>query len=91
MSARNRLVEKKKRRLIKSLRNTPPGYVDLVEYVRLRSRCSRGMAKRVILSGALTVDSHTVGFKTIDGRKVLDQCIPAKYRNDIVIRMPKNV
>lgn len=91
-------VEKKKERLIKSLRNTPPAWIDLIDYVKLRTRCTTGMARKVILSGALKVDSHPVGFKweadpmrpgsTI---KVLYPYLDAKHRGNITIQMPKDL
>lgn len=71
-----------------SKRNTPPAYIDLIEYVKVRTRCTTTMAKRVLMSGALRVDSHPVGFKILDrsGKKELDPYLPAEYRHRITIQ-----
>jgi hypothetical protein len=80
-------VEKKKRRLIRSLRNTPPTHIDLIDYVKLRTRCTTGMAQKVILSGSIMVDSHPIGFKWEgkggNARKVLHPYVDAKFRDRI--------
>lgn len=75
----------------RSLRNTPPAYIDLIDYVKLRTRCSTSTAKRVLLAGALMVDSHPVGFKYYRDQKVLDPYLPAEHRDKIVVRMPKEL
>lgn len=82
-------VERKRRKVLKALRNTPPGYIDLIEYVKLRTRCTTSMAKKVILSGALKVDSHPVGFKWEgqggNAQKVLYPYLESKHRGKIVV------
>lgn len=95
MSARNRTDAKKKRKLLKGLRNTPPSFIDLTEWIRLRVNCSRRMAERILLAEGLKVESHPVGFKwerdplTGDMIKVLDVLLPARYRNEITISKVK--
>jgi hypothetical protein len=73
----------------KALRNTPPAYIDLIEYVKLRTRCTTGMAKKVLLSGALRIDSHPVGFRWEgqggNARKVLYPFLEAKHRPNLRI------
>lgn len=93
MSVRNTRVEKKKRKVLKALRETPPAFIDLVDYVKLRTRCTTGMAQKVIMSGALMVDETVVGFVHVDDpaspggkRKVLMRRLPASLRERIVIR-----
>lgn len=92
MSARNTREAKKRRRLLKALRNTPPAYVDLRDWITLRVRCSRRMAERVLLAGGLMVDSHPVGFRwtkdplTGESVKVLDPWLPAEFRSRIVTK-----
>lgn len=82
------------RKARKALRNTPQGYIDLEQYVRFRSRCTAGTARAVLMSGALRVDSHPVGFKHVKDRtgksvKVLSPLIPAENRGHIVLQHPK--
>lgn len=72
------------RKVHKALRNTPPGYIDLIEFVKIRTHCTTGMAKTVLLAGVLRVDSHPVGYRWISGRKELDPYLPAKHRGQIV-------
>lgn len=84
--------EKAARKISKALRNTPPSYIDLVAYVKDRTKCSTTTAKKVLLSGALRVDSHPVGFKwandplTGNAVKILNPYLDAKHRDSIVIQ-----
>jgi hypothetical protein len=91
MSKKNSREEKKKRRVINSLANTPTSYIDLIQYVRDRTNCSASMAVEVLLAGALKVDSHPVGYKWEGPRKVLDPYLPAEYRDRIIVVMPKEL
>lgn len=92
MSKRNTDPEERKRRkLLKQLRATPEAYIDLIHYVRIRTNCTASMAAKVLLAGALRVDSHPVGYKwqkDLTGKsvKVLDPYLPAKYRDQIVVQ-----
>lgn len=63
MSRRNTLENKQKRRLLKALRQTPEAQVDLIAWVRQRTRCTAGTARKVLYSGVLVVDSHPIGFE----------------------------
>jgi len=88
-------VDKKKERLIKSLRNTPPAWIDLVHYIKFRTRCSTGKAKAALLAGVLYVDSHPVGYKwekdiTGESVKVLDPYLPAHLYDRIEVREPSD-
>lgn len=90
MSRRNSLEEKKRRRAAKLFRATPPAWIDLEEYVMIRAKCSRDVAKKVILSGAIRVDSHPVGFKRVKGdRKEYAPMIPAKHRDALNVVTPE--
>ena len=88
MGKKSRLKADTTRELRKKVRNTPPAQIDLIEYVKIRTRCSNSTARRVLLAGALMVDSHPVGFKWNKDQKVLDRYISAEYRDRIVVRMP---
>jgi len=85
-------LERAARRVAKKLRATPPESIDLIDYVKFRTRCTTGMARKVLLSGALRVDSHPVGFKWVpnpmtgESMKVIDQYIDAKHRGSIRIQ-----
>ena len=89
MSARNRPEAKRQRRLLKSLRNTPPAYIDLREWIQMRVKCSKRTAEKVLLAGGLRVDSHPVGYKwandpvTGNAVRVLDPYLPAHFRDRI--------
>lgn len=94
MSARNTLEAKKRRRVIKALRITPPAVIDLIDYVKVRTRCTTSTAEAVLLSGALKVDSHVVGRKTVidplgKEQLVVNRYLPAKFRKDIQIISPE--
>ena len=78
MSARNSLEAKRARRLRRSLtKGTLPSYVNLIEWVKVRSHLSTGRARKVLMSGALKVDSHPVGYRTVKGKKYLNVLLPA--------------
>ncbi len=87
------IIEKKKRRLVKSLRNTPPAWIDLIDYLKLRTRCTTGKAKAALMAGVLYVDSHPIGYKWEKNQygesvKVLDPYVPAHLRGQIQYRDP---
>lgn len=93
MSRRNSREEKKKRKVLHALRQTPPAWIDLIDYIKLRTRCTTGMAQKVILSGALMVDDTVVGFVNVEDplaeggkRKQLVPRVPAEVRDRIVVR-----
>ena len=65
-----------------------PRYVDLIEYVKLRTRCSTHTAEVVVMSGALRSESHKLGTKVVDGRTVLDRYVPVERCRDIQIVSP---
>lgn len=94
MSARS-LAAKRKRKLLKGLRNTPPAFIDLTDWIKLRVNCSRSMAERILLADGLKVDSHPVGYKwekdPLGGGmvKVLDPFLKAEFRDRIVISKVK--
>ena len=88
------LLQKKAARLRKALRNTPPRYFDLVQYVvdhhRIGyKRLTRRQARDMILEGKVRVDSHTVGRQEIDllGQKewVLSPYIPVEHKARLLI------
>lgn len=92
MSQKNSREAKKRRRVLKELRNTPPGYINLIDYLKDRSGCTTGTAEKVLLAGALKVDSHPVGYKWEkvfgENRKVLDPYLPSEYRDRLVVVKP---
>lgn len=89
MSHKNNQEAKRQRRVLNTLANTPPAYIDLIDYVKMRTRCSTVMAKKVLLAGALRVDSHPVGYKLHkNGAKELDPFLPAHLQDRIVVQMP---
>lgn len=96
MSQRNSRENKKRRRTAKAIQRMAvrPAYIDLIEYVKVRTRCSTGTAEKVLLAGALKVDSHPVGYKWRDNpltgkaEKVLERYIPAEHRMNIVVTNP---
>lgn len=95
MSQKNSRENKKRRKLLKNLRAPLPENIDLIEYVRTRTGCTHATAEAVLLSGALRVDSHPVGFKWEKGRKgevvkVLQPYLPADKYSSLQIVKPKD-
>lgn len=94
MSRRNTSEEKRRRRINRSIRKGRlPAYINLIDWIKLRVRCTTGQAKRALLAGALRVDSHPVGVKTVKdylGKDVtvVDPFLPAEFRNRIVVVKP---
>jgi hypothetical protein len=94
--AKRPIEAKKRRKVIKALRTTPPAKIDLIHYIKLRTRCTTGMARKVILAGALRVDDEPIGIarvltpagKHID---VVQRYVPAELREKIVIVDPDTV
>lgn len=89
MSRRNSPEAKKARRLRKSLRVSPPGYIDLIDYVKTRVRVSTGQAERILLAGVLRVDSHQIGVEHTPQGKKLRRYVPADLRGKIIVVPPK--
>lgn len=93
MSRRNRPEAKRLRKQLKRLRDKPPAYIDLIEWLCMRHRMSRGKARGILMIGAVKVDSHVVGQRVIeddDGFKtrIVDPFIPASCRGRIEIVKP---
>lgn len=88
MSVRNTPREKRRRQFQRALKVPLPGYIDLIQWVKLRSRVTTGDAIRLILAGVLHVDSHVIGMQEIGPRKVLQRFVPADYRGRIRIVEP---
>lgn len=91
MGRKSRLKADKRHRIARALREPLPTYIDLVDYVQFRTRCSRTMAIKVILSGALTVDGEPVGYILFKDRKVLSPFLPAGQRSKIVVGTPEEL
>lgn len=90
MSRRNSREEKGKRRAI--TKGTTQGWIDLIDYIKLRTRCTTGEAIRVLMAGAIKVDSHPVGYVTRkDGKRLLQPYIKSEHRNSIIVTMPESV
>ena len=89
------ILQKKANRLRKALRNTPPRYFDLVQYVidhhRVgHKRLSKRQARDMILEGKVAVDSHKVGrleVEVLPGVKewVLDPILPVEHKSRLLI------
>jgi hypothetical protein len=87
--------QKKASRLAKALRNTPPTYFDLVDYVVHHHRIgykkpTKTQARQMILDGKVMVGSHRVGrveVEALPGVKewVLAPHIPSEQRKELVI------
>ncbi len=95
MSQKNSRENKKRRKLLKNLRTPLPAHIDLIDYVRTRTRCTRATAEQVLLTGALRVDSHPVGFRWEKGRegevvKTLQPYLPAEKYSSLQIVKPKD-
>lgn len=89
MGRKSRLKADKRNRIARALREPLPAYVDLVHYVQFRTRCSRRMAVKVILAGALTVDGKPVGYVEYKDRKVLSPFLPSGQCSKIVVQTPE--
>jgi hypothetical protein len=55
-------------------------YIDLVHYIKVRTRCTTGTAHRVLRAGIIRVDGMIVG---VDSQGRLDPWIPAEMRSKI--------
>jgi hypothetical protein len=95
--AKRSLESKKRARLVRAMSTTPTGLIDLVDYIRLRTRCTAGRAKAAIMAGALTVDGEPIGFIEIDDKvqkdnklKVFTQYVRADLRDRIVVVNPSD-
>jgi hypothetical protein len=92
--AHRRLNDKKANRLRGALTNTPPLYIDLVEYlvdnhrVGFR-RLTKTKARQLLLDGKVKVGSHTVGRIEVEvaGKKkwVLNPYLPSHQRSEIMV------
>lgn len=93
MSRRNTLEAKRLRRALKTMREKPPRYLSLFDYLRIRQSMSRGKAEKIIMAGCIKVDSHVVGVRVIrddDGfqTRVVDPFVPADWRFRLRIGNP---
>lgn len=97
MSKRNSLESKRERKALRALRVSPPGYIDLVEWIRMRSNVTRSTARAILASGAIHSDSHVVGqlqLKSKDGqvRRILaSPIIEASHRPDLHVVTPEGL
>lgn len=92
MSQRNSPEAKRARRARRTLRKgVLPAYIDLIDWVKIRSNLSTRRAVGVILAGSLKVDSHIIGVKEIGPAKmkVLDRYVPADLRGRIEVVIPE--
>lgn len=91
MSKKNSRENKKRRKLLKNLRAPLPSHIDLIDYVQTRTRCTTATARKVLLSGALMVESHPVGFKyNSKGEKYLDPYLPTEKYSQLRVVKPKD-
>lgn len=92
MSQHNTLAAKRGRRVAKALRSTPPAYVDLIAWVKMRLHCSTRKAAQVIMTGCLKVDSHTVGVENLaKGGKRFVRYIPAEQARTMRVVTPEGL
>ena len=89
MGRKSRLKADKRHRIARALREPLPSYIDLVDYVQFRTKCSRRTAIKVILAGALTVDGKPVGYIEHKDQKVLSPFLPSGQRSKIVVETPE--
>lgn len=91
MSQKNSREAKAARRAAKASHAVSPfGAVNLIRWIQHRERVTAGMAQKVLLSGALTIDGEPVGFlrERLTGRKILAPWIPGDRVKDIVVVDP---
>ncbi len=96
MSQRNSRENKKRRRVAKEMRKMDPipAYIDLIEYVKFRTRCTTGMAKKLILNDCIRIDSHILGYKwmmnEVQGKnvKVIHPWVSDEIRERLEFHMP---
>lgn len=92
MSSRNTLENKRTRRARRTLRKGRlPAYINLIEWIKMRGPFTTATARKIILSGALKVDSHVLGFEEKNGIKVLKPLVPADLRGRIQIVLPETL
>lgn len=92
MSVRNRPENKRARSRRKAItKGRLPAYIDLIQWVKMRSNISTGLARKVILAGTLRVDSHTIGVVKTERGKVFQQFVPAELRGRIQVIEPESL
>lgn len=92
MSQRNTLSAKRGRKAAKSLRQTPPGFTDLIAWVKMRQHVSTRTAAKVIMTGCLKVDSHTVGIEKVGKHGArLVRHIPVEQGRNIRVVVPEGL
>lgn len=91
MSRRNSREEKAKRRAHRDLtKGTGATQLDLIHYIKQRTNCTTDSAIKVLLSGAVRVDSDPVGFRRLpNGKRVIQRYIDAKHRDRIIVVVPE--
>lgn len=91
MSQKNSREAKAARRAAKATRpEQSRGAVNLIHWIQHRERVSAGMAQKVLLSGALTIDGQPIGYilQRPTNLKVLAPWIPGDRVKDIVVIDP---
>lgn len=89
MSARNTHENKRQRRNLRKLRKGRlPAYINLIEWIKLRSNVTTFEAQNLLLAGVLRVDSHKLGFVTRDNKKFLSPYVNADVRGRITVHDP---
>lgn len=95
MSARNRPLNKKVRRMRRALsKGRLPAYIDLIGWLKLHGHAqTTGAAVKLLLDGRVRSESHKLGVRIIesgegdDVRKVriLEPRVPAKFRDTLEV------
>jgi hypothetical protein len=92
MSQKNSKEAKALRRLRRALQVSPPGKLDLVQYLIDRGHASSIKAAReLILAGRVRADSHRLGVKAyhdplLDKQvEYVDPIIPTEFRDRIMV------
>ena len=77
--------------LRKALRRTPPAYIDLIQWLKLRGHAqTTGEAKRLLTDGKVRSNSHPVGRTRIqvtedDHIWLPDRFVPARLRDSLIV------
>lgn len=85
--------EKRAKKLAKALRNTPPVYFDLVQWlIDHKHAPTKRAAREMLLEGRVRVGSHKVGFEEYDNPlkkddkiKVLTPHLRSSLRSDVLV------
>jgi len=91
-------IDKKLNRLRKSMRVSPPAFLDLVAWLRdHRYAQTAGAARKLILDGKVRHGSHTIGIRyeeALDAKGEVEQVpyvypyVPSEWRGELIVLGP---